>query len=179
MWYENNPIYQLFGEVLKLGEQPDLGSLHTHRRGSMIQLRGITKDNWEACTALRPADEQQRFVAPNVYSIAEAQFLDGFHSMAVYLDQMIIGYTLYGLDSDDHNYWIYRLMIDQQHQGQGYGLAAVQQVLERISNTEDRTDLVRIGYHPENERAKNLYSKAGFVEDGIAPWGELLASYTF
>ena len=29
----------------------------------------------------------------------------------------MIGFTMFGIDPDDKNYWIYRLMIDEEFQG--------------------------------------------------------------
>lgn len=145
----------------------------------MISLQRITKDNWEECIALKPKEEQQGNIAPNVYSIAEAQFLNGFSSKAIYHEETMIGYTLYGVDPDDKNYWMYRFMIDERYQGKGFGLVAVCKVIEEIRNSKDRTDLLILGYRPENERAKRLYSKAGFIEEGLAPWGEMIAKYKF
>jgi len=69
-------------------------------------------------------------------------------------------------------------MIDEMYQGNGYGLIAVQMVIEEIRTRKDRTDVL-LGYKPENQQAKRLYSKAGFIEEGLAPWGEMIAKYSF
>jgi Acetyltransferases, including N-acetylases of ribosomal proteins len=145
----------------------------------MIGLRAIDRNNWEQCIHLKPAQEQQRFIASNLYSIAESQFLPGFVTRAVYLDDRPIGFTMYGKDPDDGNYWIYRFMIDERYQGKGYGTAAIRLVIDDIEKKDDRTDVVVVGYHPDNEFARKLYTKAGFQEIGIAPWGEMLANYHF
>ena len=145
----------------------------------MLHLKTIDKTNWEACAALKPKPEQERLIASNLYSIAEAQFLSGFSSMAIYQEASMIGYTLFGVDSDDQNYWIYRLMIDQQYQGIGYGALAVQVILNQIQNRTDCTAFCLIGYHPDNGAAKRVYEKAGFVEEGLAPRGEMIAKYRY
>ncbi|MOA00202.1 FR47-like protein [compost metagenome] len=74
---------------------------------------------------------------------------------------------------------MYRFMIDKRYQGKGFGLVAVCKVIEEISKREDRSDVLKLGYRSENERAKRLYAKAGFIEEGLAPWGETIAKYTF
>ncbi len=145
-----------------------------------IVLRPLNRDNWEACTALAVAPEQNTWVAPNVYSIAEAQFLTGFSSAAVYLGETMVGYALFGPDADDGGiYWIHRLMIDARYQGKGYGYAAIRRIIEEIAGRPDRSGKARIGYHPDNEAARHVYAKAGFVEEGVAAWGEMIASYTY
>lgn len=145
----------------------------------MISLQAINGENWETCVALKPKPEQMGLVASNLYSIAEAQFLDGFSSMGIYKDNMMIGYALYGLDPDDHHYWIYRFMIDERFQGKGYGSMAIAKVIDDVRKKEDRTDDLVLGYKPDNVIARKLYVKAGFVEEGLAPWGEMIAKYHY
>jgi diamine N-acetyltransferase len=145
----------------------------------MVRLQQINKDNWEECIALKPRPDQVGFIASNLYSIAQAQFLTGFSSMAIYLDQVMIGYTLFGIDPDDKNYWVYRFMIDERYQGKGYGLAAIRRVIDEVKHRQDRTAALFVGYKPENEQARRLYLRAGFKEEGMAPWGEMIAKYDF
>ena len=147
----------------------------------MITLQVINKTNWKECIQLKPKQEQEHFIASNLYSIAEVQFLDGFVTRGIYDDQQLIGFTMFGLDSDDGNYWIYRFMIDGRYQGRGHGTTALQHVIDHIRLQEDRTDVLMIGYEPHNEQARRLYTKLGFVELGIMPWsmGEVVAKYTF
>lgn len=115
----------------------------------------------------------------NLYSIAECQFLDGFVSKTIYNDDVLIGFTMFGLDPDDGNYWVYRFMIDERFQGRGHGYHAMLLVIDEIRKASDRTDVIMIGYKPDNELARKLYRKSGFREEGISPWGEMLAKYRF
>ncbi|HDR7707995.1 TPA: GNAT family N-acetyltransferase, partial [Bacillus thuringiensis] len=41
-----------------------------------IYLKAIDKSNWEEAITLSVTEEQQTFIASNLYSIAEVQFLD-------------------------------------------------------------------------------------------------------
>lgn len=145
----------------------------------MISLRSVDQSNWEDCIQLKPKQEQQRFIASNLYSIAESQFLPGFVARAIYCDEIPIGFSMYGLDSDDCNYWIYRFMIDERFQGHGYGKTAMQLIIFDIESKDDRTDVILLGYKTDNECARKLYAKVGFKEIGIAPWGEMLAEFRF
>lgn len=138
-----------------------------------VTLREITRDNWEQCIDLRVNKEQQQFVASNLYSIAEVQFLPDFKALAIYTDETMVGFVMFGLDEDDHNYWIYRLMVDENHQGKGYGKAALLQVIERLKEKPDCNEII-VGYKPENIEAEKTYLKAGFQPKGMAPWGEKL-----
>lgn len=145
-----------------------------------LTLQPLNRDNWEQCAALSVKPEQQNFIASNVHSIAEAQFLPGFSSLAICLEDRMIGYTLFGPDPDDNGiYWIYRLMIDARYQQNGAGYEAVLRIIEKIADRPDRSDLIRLGYHPDNEAARRLYAKTNFVEEGVAPWGEMIAAFAY
>lgn len=144
-----------------------------------VYLKKIDRDNWEDAINLSVKEDQKNFMASNLYSIAEVQFLDNFHAMGVYLDEKMVGFTMFGIDPDDNNYWVYRLMVDQEFQGRGIGVEAVKKVIEEIKNLNtSHIPYIMIGYHPENLGAKYTYKKAGFVETELAPWGEQLACFT-
>jgi diamine N-acetyltransferase len=141
-----------------------------------VTLKQITKENWEECIDLTVGVEQKKFIASNLYSIAQVQFLTNFEAFAIYHNDTMVGFTLFGLDEDDHNYWIYRIMVDEKYQGNGYGSAALDQIIRYLSEKPD-CDLIYLGYHPENYGAERLYFSAGFKNAGMAPWGEKLANY--
>ncbi|MFA1737813.1 GNAT family N-acetyltransferase [Lysinibacillus fusiformis] len=144
-----------------------------------IYLKPIDKSNWEEAIRLSVKEEQQTFIASNLYSIAEVQFLDNFYAKGIYLDNKMIGFTMFGIDPDDNNYWIYRLMIDEEFQGKGIGKQAIYLVIEEIKrNNNANISLIMIGYNPENLTAKCVYKKAGFIETELSSWGEQLAKYS-
>jgi len=143
-----------------------------------ITLRPIDKDNWNEAISLSVKKEQQPFIASNLYSIAEVQFLDDFYAMGIYHDHQMVGFTMFGIDSDDHNYWIYRLMIDEKFQEKGIGKQAIHRVIEKIKHMNITSiPNIMIGYNPENIAAKVTYGKAGFIETELASWGEQLAKF--
>lgn len=87
----------------------------------MGTLKPITKDNWHAAIRLEVAPEQRKFVASNLYSIAQSQFEPGTVLLGIYNeDETMVGFLMYGPYHDEM--WIWRLMVDQQYQGRGYGL---------------------------------------------------------
>ncbi|HYK71823.1 MAG TPA: GNAT family N-acetyltransferase [Pseudoneobacillus sp.] len=143
-----------------------------------ITIKPINRENWHDAIELKVNKEQEAFMASNLYSIAEVQFLNNFQAMGIYLENVMVGFTMFGIDPDDGNYWIYRLMVDTKHQGKGYGHQAIQRVIEYIKlENASNIPIIMIGYHPENKGARYTYKKAGFVETEVAPWGEQLAEY--
>lgn len=147
----------------------------------MLHLRPITKDNWYKAISLRVREDQVQFVASNAVSLAQLNFLENFHAKGIYHDEEMVGFTLFGIDEDEHEYWIYRMMIDQKHQGKGYGKQAVQLVIDDIRCLkEERHATITLSYEPTNEHAKRVYEKMGFQEiDGLIIGDEQVARYTF
>ncbi|WP_353957841.1 GNAT family N-acetyltransferase [Lysinibacillus sp. G4S2] len=124
----------------------------------MISLRSIDESNWEDCIQLKPKQEQEGFIASNLYSIAESKFLPNMKIKAIYCEEVLIGFAMYGIDADDGNYWIYRFMIDEQFQGRGHGKSAMKLIIEDIRNRDDHTNVIWLGYQPDNEQARKLYA---------------------
>lgn len=137
-------------------------------------LKEVTADNWEECIELQPTEDQNQFIASNLYSLAQSKFLPNFETLAVYNDEIMVGFVMFGIDPDDSQYWIYRLMIDSSYQGKGYGFETMKQVIDRIKAKPDATDII-VAYHPDNQAAATLYEKLGFKVIGEAPWGEIMA----
>ncbi|TFE02093.1 GNAT family N-acetyltransferase [Jeotgalibacillus salarius] len=148
----------------------------------MVHLKKIDKDNWLKAISLKVREDQNHFVASNAVSLAQLNFLpDGFHAQGIYADNEMVGFTLYGIDEEDGEYWMYRMMIDEKHQGKGYGKAAIHLVIDDIrQRKEERHKTLTLSYEPENTFARDLYTKMGFEEqNGVMVEGEQVARYTF
>lgn len=147
----------------------------------MLHLKTITKDNWLKAISLSVREDQKNFVASNVFSLAQLNFLENFHAKGIYQDDEMVGFTLYGIDEDDHEYWIYRMMIDQKYQGKGYGKEAVKIVIEDIRNMkEERHQTITLSYEPTNEHAKRIYEKMGFQEiEGLIIGDEQVSRFIY
>lgn len=130
----------------------------------MIYLREINKDNFFDVIRLKVSEEQKNFVASNVFSIAQSKVQTECIPHAIYNDTYAVGFLMYCIDCDDNNYWIYRLMIDEKYQSNGYGKKAMEIIIERIKEDKSR-NVIYISFEPENESARLLYEKLGFVSD--------------
>ncbi|MGG4663680.1 GNAT family N-acetyltransferase [Providencia vermicola] len=144
----------------------------------MVTLEVLTQENWENCADLQVLQEQSEFIAPNIYSIAEAQFLPGFVVKGICYRHKMVGMLMYGIDPDDGNYWIYRLMVDQHHQKKGYAKQAMALLIDEIKEKNiQKVPFLMVGYHTKNTNAHYFYQRVGFVFQGMADWGENLAQY--
>jgi diamine N-acetyltransferase len=72
------------------------------------------------------------------------------------------------LDPEDENpvdrYCLWRLMIDKNEQGKGYGQAALHEIIKYFK--ENGVDRIYLSTAPENELGLHVYHKAGFRETG-------------
>ena len=152
-----------------------------------ISLHPITSTNWVTCIGLRPNPQQQEhgWVAPNVLSLAQAYAERWWNPMAVYNHRTMVGFLMYGCwpstpiapeygRREPGVYHVLRLMIDQQYQGQGYGSAAMQQLLTHLRSLPEAR-VVEINYDSDNAVAARLYSRLGFRPTGEFDEGEIRA----
>jgi len=143
-----------------------------------MTLREITRDNWLQCVRLTVAPEQEAFVASNGASLAQSKYEPEWIPLALYDDEEMVGFVMYGVNREEGKYWILRVMVDRRYQGQGYGRAAMRLLLERLRAIPG-CDEVAISYEPENEVARRLYASCGFRETGEILEGETVARLTF
>ena len=134
-------------------------------------LRPLTPANWEECINLRVGDDQQNFVAPNLYSIAEARIYPECVVLAIYAGETMVGFLMYALSKEDGRYWLIRFMIDQHYQGRGYGKAALRQLVDEMRRLPG-CERIYLSYVPENTGAEALYTSFGFRPTGEIIEGE-------
>lgn len=141
---------------------------------SKVSLKPITAENWQACTGLKVKEKQAGFLPSNLYSIAEAQFYPQAVPLAIYSEQdQMVGFVMYGVDVETGKWKIFRLMIDQAHQGKGYGRAAMEQVVGRLRAQPGCSEIL-IAYQTTNEAARQLYASLGFIEESTSD-GKVIA----
>lgn len=131
----------------------------------MILLKEITRDNFWDVVSLEVAPEQSDFVTSNAVSIAQSKVQPECIPLAVYDDELMVGFLMYCIDEDDGEYWIYRMMIDKNYQSKGYGKKAMQLLLDKMK--EDTThNKIFLGVHKESVAAVKLYESFGFKFNG-------------
>ena len=73
--------------------------------------------------------------------------------------------------------WLWRLLVDKSHQGQGIGKFAVESVLTRYR--EMGCSRVLVCWAPVEGNAGDFYKKIGFVETGEKMGEEIVAEFKF
>ena len=140
----------------------------------MVHLAPVTPANRAAVAALAVDKSQAHFVADNAASLAEADHDRGASPRAIMAGDTLVGFLMYDA-SDRDDVRLYRFMIDASQQGRGYGRAGLQACMAEIVALGDVTR-ISICYEPENEAARSLYAKAGFVEEGLDEDDEMIAA---
>lgn len=152
-----------------------------------MEFRKITFDNYEECRKLNPGKENQDFVASNTNSLAAAYVAlesnacspmpFGIYSEDVMVGFIMMSYIREDQDKDLNNniYDIWRFMIDEKHQGKGYGKKAMIKAVDFLkTKPKGPAKSCFLSYLPGNKKAENLYRSIGFTPTGKVEDGEIL-----
>ena len=139
-----------------------------------VVLEPIGKGNRAAVLALELLPEQQRRIASNGESLAEASHDREAIARAVIAAGQVAGFLMYSAAEGDDQAMVYRLMIDCREQGRGPGHAPVAKVLKEIARLW-HIRCASICHEPDNEPARRLYSRFWFVEQGLDEDDEMIA----
>ncbi len=142
----------------------------------MIEVRPVTSDNWLEAIALGVRKEQEQFVPSVVLSLAKAYIKpNGVHyePRAIYAGDTMVGfYSFMFKPHDTRVCYIGGFLIDQKHQGKGYGTMAMQDFLDTVRLSFPDCEGVYLTVHPDNEDAAEFYSHFGFHKTGLVIEGE-------
>ena len=140
-----------------------------------ITLQKVDESNFIACFALKLHDWQEQFVSHPIRSLAQAYVYYGQCTpFAVCSGSRVVGYVMVIYDYDEETYNIWHLMIDERHQGKGYGRTAMELALSYIrAKPFGSSNRVLLTVSPENHTACKLYRSLGFSETGRSDEGEV------
>jgi diamine N-acetyltransferase len=131
-----------------------------------VTLRPITRDNLWAVVDLKLHPGQEAFVADNIDSIANASVEPTFVPLAIYAGEGLVGFAMYGEHPPDSGtWWVIRLMIDRDHQGRGFGRAAMEALIAMMAERVGCDEIVT-SFNPANAVALGLYTSLGFQPTG-------------
>jgi len=133
-----------------------------------ITLRPITEDNFIDAFNLKLKDGQERFVSHPIRSLAQAYiYRDQCQPFGIYSGEMMVGYVMIIYDYGVPEYDIWHMMIDGSQQGNGFGKAALELVLEYIKGKPfGNSGRVALTCNKDNPAALKLYKSFGFELTG-------------
>ena len=136
----------------------------------MLMLKDITAENWMECARLSVRDDQ-RFVAPNVYSIAQAKVEPQWVISGIYSDETMVGFAMYEFDHEKRLMYLCRFMVDKRYQHKGYGRGALT-LLKRLATDDPQVDKIVLSTNPDNKYGIKVYERFGFRDTGVLDEGE-------
>jgi len=139
----------------------------------VISLREVTAKSVRAVCALDVSPEQRSYVAANAVSIAQAHFEPRAWFRAIYADEMPIGFVMLHEDPERGEHFLWRLMVDAAHQGQGYGRRALDLVADHARAQPGARELLS-SYIPGPDGPADFYRRYGFIETGDIEDGEVV-----
>lgn len=145
-------------------------------RDSVVSFREITADTVRAICKLAVTEEQNKFVAPNSISIAQAYFEKKAWLRAIYADDTPVGFVMLYDDTEKPEYFLWRFMMDTRYQGMGFGRQATALLVEHVKTRPNATVLMTsVVQKPGGPQ--EFYQKQGFVLTGEYEEGEALLRY--
>jgi len=130
---------------------------------SNVSVREVDGGNWRDVFKLSVKAEQRDFVAEPSYYLSLCAYGDLWQPLAICLDEQVIGFMMWAVDTDDGSCWIGGFIINQSHQGKGFGKQALTAVIDMLSERHGYQHFA-LSYQPSNLSAKHLYTSFGFLE---------------
>jgi diamine N-acetyltransferase len=146
----------------------------------IVTLREITDENREAVAALRVAPGQEGFVATVAKSYVDAAAFPAERPWyrAIYAGDQPVGFVMVSWAApaapprEGVVYFLWRLLVDARHQRQGYGRAALEQIIELV-RAEGATEFLT-SYEPGDGGPWPFYQRLGFEQTGEVDEGEIV-----
>lgn len=131
-----------------------------------LQELSSENHNWYDCCKLELTDKQQEFMESNAISIAHSKFEPTLMPHAIYLDDKVVGFLMYNTAIEELDaHWVYRIMVDKNHQNLGIGKIAAKLMISRITKLPN-AKRIAAGYRPENKESGALWKILGFIDNG-------------
>ena len=139
-----------------------------------VSLREITQETLRPFLNMKVAESQNNMVAPNAVSIAQAHFEKYAWFRGIYAGETPVGFVMLYDNSDKPEYFLWRLMIAEDHQGDGYGRKAVELLVNYVKTRPNATELLVSHVKDVPGNPGPFYEKIGFEYTGEEEEGELV-----
>lgn len=141
-----------------------------------MRLVEITSENGETAIQLKVSKEQEKVIADNLFSLAQAYaFRPIAEAYLLYEDDVAVGFCLLQVDIKDDFFDVWRLMIDHKQQGKGYGRKALIVIIEYLKSKG--ASVIHMSHQENNYGVGKLYESVGFHYTGEIEDGEVLMEF--
>jgi diamine N-acetyltransferase len=144
------------------------------QRGDPVSLRPVTRETAREIMRLKVKPEQEKFVATNAVSIAQAYF-DREHAWfrAIYAGETPVGFLMLYDAPEEPEYFLWRFMIDARYQKLGFAWKAMDLLVEYV-RSRPNASFLGTSCVPEEGGPGPFYEKYGFRYTGEEDDGELV-----
>ncbi|MEL6256323.1 MAG: GNAT family N-acetyltransferase [Bacteroidota bacterium] len=139
----------------------------------MTQIIPLDRYNWELCLDIKLSPEQEAFLPPVLYSLAQAKF-ENLTPYGIVKNEKMVGFLMYGEFGDIC--WVNRILIDKDYQGMGIGSKALGALLDKLRSNY-RCREIRTSYSADNTAASEFFGNMGFKEMGEPVNNEIIAVF--
>jgi len=132
------------------------------------EIRDITTANKNEILALQIAHSQEGFIETPAECIEEAEEVENFVPVGLYLNNTPIGFAMYGKFPDKQEgsrIWLDRYLIDFHHQGKGYGHVFLKELMQFLTQKYN-CPKIYLSVYENNQGAIHLYTSHGFRFNG-------------
>lgn len=136
----------------------------------MVSLRPLSELNRQAVEALRVSPSQERFVSGVAESLREAAEHPDAHALywAVYDEETPVGFVMIADEVGRPEYiphYLWKLLIDERYQGQGFGTATLDLIVEYFRGRPGVESLTTSAAEGEGSPI-TFYERYGFKRTG-------------
>lgn len=144
---------------------------------SSLRLVEITDDNFDAAHQVKVREDQNRFVAPVLYSLAQAYTNRDTAWPRLLMDgDEAVGFIMVKFDPEeedtDFRAEIWRLNIGEKYQGRGYGRFAVEAAIEEARSRGEAR--ITVSWVPGEGSPEDFYLGLGFRKTGRVEDSEII-----
>ena len=128
----------------------------------------VTAKNKKEVLSLKVNKEQINFIETVEDCIKEAEEIPYWRTIAIYDNETIIGFAMYGFfphELPSGRLWLDRILIDKKYQKKGYGKKAVSLLIKRLKE-EYPPQKIYLSVVEQNKVAIKLYYSFGFQFTG-------------
>lgn len=143
----------------------------------MIHFRDIDDTNEWRVKEVKLKPEQETFIESVEECLEEASMYSEWQPIAIYNEDEVIEFAMYGSFGPNKHTWIDRIIIDEKQQGKGFGRIAMKKLIPIVAEKYG-VDVIYLSIVEENRVAYHLYTSIGFeYMNERDPNGQLIFKY--
>ena len=148
-----------------------------------VELKDISESNYLALLRLTPGASGERMVASNAKSIVQGEFSPNARMWAIEADQQVVGFIMLfdpsiAIQTKEPNdiLYVWRLMIDFNHHGKGYGGQTLD-LVKKIAAQTKGIKAIHLSHQQHDGNPGPFYLTQGFSYTGVVEDDELTMEF--